>query len=163
MAGSLADFDAAYAADASLRPYLWQRGISAYYAEVCNVAKARLARGEYHKRCFNPTAERTRTKHANTSPKLRAATQINRRALAQSLLPLTKRCSGKRKDCPSDPHGRTLARQAFEAGAAQFREDVAVNPNDTEEAIWAFLCEARLRSADDARAAFLQVISSDKS
>ena len=32
MAGSLADFDAAYEADASLRPYLWQRGISAYYA-----------------------------------------------------------------------------------------------------------------------------------
>jgi hypothetical protein len=31
----------------------------------------------------------------------------------------------------------------FDAGAAQFRRDVAVNPNDTEEAIWAFLCEVR--------------------
>jgi hypothetical protein len=28
-------------------------------------------------------------------------------------------------------------------GSAQFRRDVAVNPNDTEEAVWAFLCEAR--------------------
>ena len=34
VAGSLTDFDAAYEADASLRPYLWQRGISAYYAEA---------------------------------------------------------------------------------------------------------------------------------
>jgi len=50
-----------------------------------------------------------------------------------------------------------LTPQAFEAGAAQFREDVAVNPNDTEEAIWAFLCEARLRGAADARGQFLQV------
>jgi lipoprotein NlpI len=28
-------------------------------------------------------------------------------------------------------------------GSEQFRKDVAVNPNDTEEAVWAFLCEAR--------------------
>ncbi len=34
VASSLADFDAAHEADASLRPYLWQRGISAYYAGV---------------------------------------------------------------------------------------------------------------------------------
>ena len=32
----------------------------------------------------------------------------------------------------------------FAAGAAQFRRDVALNPNDTEEAVWTFLCEARL-------------------
>ena len=30
--GSLEDYDAASAADAGIRPYLWQRGISAYYA-----------------------------------------------------------------------------------------------------------------------------------
>ena len=30
--GSLADFDAAYEASPSLRPYLWQRGLSLYYA-----------------------------------------------------------------------------------------------------------------------------------
>mmetsp|Transcript_9639 Transcript_9639/g.12597 ORF Transcript_9639/g.12597 Transcript_9639/m.12597 type:complete len:233 (+) Transcript_9639:63-761(+) len=29
-------------------------------------------------------------------------------------------------------------------GAKQFRKDVQVNPNDTEEAIWTFLCEAQL-------------------
>jgi hypothetical protein len=32
----------------------------------------------------------------------------------------------------------------FADGAKQFRDDVAVNPNDTEESIWALLCEARL-------------------
>ncbi|CAN1219755.1 hypothetical protein LINPERPRIM_LOCUS1690 [Linum perenne] len=32
----------------------------------------------------------------------------------------------------------------FEEGAEQFRIDVAMNPNDTEESIWCFLCEAQL-------------------
>lgn len=32
----------------------------------------------------------------------------------------------------------------YAAGAEQFRRDVSLNPNDTEEAIWAFLCEARM-------------------
>uniref|UniRef100_A0A0E0FLB3 Uncharacterized protein n=1 Tax=Oryza nivara TaxID=4536 RepID=A0A0E0FLB3_ORYNI len=32
----------------------------------------------------------------------------------------------------------------FEEGAKQFRLDVAANPNDTEESIWCFLCEAQL-------------------
>lgn len=45
----------------------------------------------------------------------------------------------------------------FEEGAEQFRDDVAVNPNDTEEAIWCFLCEAQLSSAQEARSQFLQV------
>lgn len=35
--------------------------------------------------------------------------------------------------------------------------DVAVNPNDTEESIWAFLCEAQLEGPEAARAKFLQV------
>ena len=33
--------------------------------------------------------------------------------------------------------------ERLQEGSAQFRRDVAVNPNDTEEAVWAFLCEAR--------------------
>lgn len=41
----------------------------------------------------------------------------------------------------------------------QFRDDVAVNPNDTEESIWAFLCEAQLVGPDAAREQFLQVRS----
>lgn len=45
----------------------------------------------------------------------------------------------------------------FESGASQFRDDVAVNPRDTEEAIWAFLCEAQLVGPEAARAQFLQV------
>lgn len=45
----------------------------------------------------------------------------------------------------------------FEEGAEQFRLDVAQNPNDTEESIWCFLCEARLYGADEARKRFLEV------
>ncbi|GLT37977.1 hypothetical protein SLA2020_122560 [Shorea laevis] len=45
----------------------------------------------------------------------------------------------------------------FEEGAEQFRLDVAQNPNDTEESIWCFLCEARLYGAEGARQRFLEV------
>ncbi|QHN86784.1 uncharacterized protein DS421_16g549280 [Arachis hypogaea] len=39
----------------------------------------------------------------------------------------------------------------FEEGAEQFRLDVAQNPNDTEESICCFLCEAQLYGVDEAR------------
>ena len=45
----------------------------------------------------------------------------------------------------------------FEEGAEQFRLDVAQNPNDTEESIWCFLCEAQLYGAIEARKRFLEV------
>ncbi|KAF3454557.1 hypothetical protein FNV43_RR05005 [Rhamnella rubrinervis] len=45
----------------------------------------------------------------------------------------------------------------FEEGAEQFRLDVAQNPNDTEESIWCFLCEAQLYGVDEARQRFLEV------
>lgn len=45
----------------------------------------------------------------------------------------------------------------FEEGAEQFRFDVAENPNDTEEAIWCFLCEAQLYGVDEARKRILEV------
>ncbi|KAL5565964.1 hypothetical protein UlMin_029128 [Ulmus minor] len=45
----------------------------------------------------------------------------------------------------------------FEEGAEQFRIDVAQNPNDTEESIWCFLCEAQLYGVDEARQRFLEV------
>ncbi|XP_077219278.1 tetratricopeptide repeat (TPR)-like superfamily protein [Tasmannia lanceolata] len=45
----------------------------------------------------------------------------------------------------------------FEEGAEQFRLDVAANPNDTEESIWSFLCEAQLYGVDEARKRFLEV------
>ncbi|KAJ4835369.1 hypothetical protein Tsubulata_021302 [Turnera subulata] len=45
----------------------------------------------------------------------------------------------------------------FEEGAEQFRIDVAMNPNDTEESIWCFLCEAQLYGAEEARKRFLEV------
>lgn len=79
MEGSIADFDAALAAQPSMRPYLWQRGLSLYYVG------------------------------------------------------------------------------GYAEGAAQFRDDVAVNPNDTEESIWALLCEARLNGVEQARANMLKV------
>lgn len=34
---------------------------------------------------------------------------------------------------------------------------MAVNPNDTEEAVWAFLCDAQVSGFDAARAAMLSV------
>ncbi|PON89549.1 N-terminal acetyltransferase A, auxiliary subunit [Trema orientale] len=45
----------------------------------------------------------------------------------------------------------------FKEGAEQFRIDVAQNPNDTEESIWCFLCEAQLFGVDEARKRFLEV------
>ncbi|GMG99752.1 hypothetical protein Nepgr_001592 [Nepenthes gracilis] len=45
----------------------------------------------------------------------------------------------------------------FDEGAEQFRLDVGQNPNDTEEAIWCFLCEAPLYGVEEARKRFLEV------
>lgn len=45
----------------------------------------------------------------------------------------------------------------FEQGAEQFRFDVAQNPNDTEESIWCFLCEAQTFGVEGARQRFLEV------
>ncbi|XP_027107868.2 uncharacterized protein [Coffea arabica] len=45
----------------------------------------------------------------------------------------------------------------FEEGAEQFRLDVAQNPNDTEESIWCFLCEAQLYGVDEARRRYLEI------
>lgn len=39
----------------------------------------------------------------------------------------------------------------FDEGAKQFRDDVALNPTDTEESIWAMLCEARILGFEEAR------------
>nr|KYP74382.1 hypothetical protein KK1_007060 [Cajanus cajan] len=44
----------------------------------------------------------------------------------------------------------------FDEGAEQFRLDVAQNPNDTEESIWCFLCEAQLYGVDEARKRYLE-------
>ena len=41
--------------------------------------------------------------------------------------------------------------EQYEEASKQFRDDVAVNPNDTEEAIWAFLAEAQLIGHERAR------------
>ena len=45
----------------------------------------------------------------------------------------------------------------FRDGAEQFKTDVAVNPNDTEEAIWYFLCVARQEGFEAARKRLLSV------
>jgi hypothetical protein len=79
IAASIATFDAVIASSERRRPYMWQRGLSLYYA------------GEY--------AE----------------------------------------------------------GARQFRLDVSVNPNDTEESIWAMLCESKLSSFEVAQSNMLVV------
>jgi hypothetical protein len=51
----------------------------------------------------------------------------------------------------------TFDLRRYAEGARQFRQDVAVNPNDTEEAIWAFMCEARTAGFDAARRNILVV------
>ena len=48
--------------------------------------------------------------------------------------------------------------ELYEEAAKQFRDDVAVNPSDTEESIWAFLSEAKLMGSFKARQQFLQVV-----
>lgn len=45
----------------------------------------------------------------------------------------------------------------FADGAEQFKADVAVNPNDTEESIWYFMCVARETSFEAARKDLLTV------
>ena len=45
----------------------------------------------------------------------------------------------------------------YAEAAQQFRDDVAVNPNDTEEAIWCFLSECRMVGPEVARTNFLKV------
>ncbi|KAL3356292.1 hypothetical protein AABB24_017131 [Solanum stoloniferum] len=45
----------------------------------------------------------------------------------------------------------------YEEGEHQFRIDVAQNPNDTEESIWFFLCEAQLYGIHEARKRYLEV------
>lgn len=45
----------------------------------------------------------------------------------------------------------------FTAGSQQFRKDVEMNPNDTEESIWAFLCDAQMVGFDEARKQILKV------
>ncbi|KAL6621191.1 hypothetical protein ACP70R_033623 [Stipagrostis hirtigluma subsp. patula] len=53
--------------------------------------------------------------------------------------------------------GSVIVLSWFEEGAEQFRLDVAANPNDTEESIWCFLCEAQLYGVEEARKRFLEV------
>ncbi|XP_027367100.1 uncharacterized protein LOC113873250 isoform X2 [Abrus precatorius] len=57
--------------------------------------------------------------------------------------------------------GMSLFRQVcfpkFEEGAEQFRLDVAQNPNDTEESIWCYLCEAQLYGVEEAKKRYLVV------
>lgn len=77
--GSVASFDRALEVNPGSKPYLWQRGLSLYYAEE------------------------------------------------------------------------------YEKAAQQFRNDVAVNPNDTEEAIWAYLSECQTLGVDTARQQLLKV------
>ncbi|CAJ1361058.1 unnamed protein product [Effrenium voratum] len=47
--------------------------------------------------------------------------------------------------------------ERFADGTEQFRKDVDLNPNDTEESIWAFLCEAKMQGFDQARKQMLTV------
>ena len=45
----------------------------------------------------------------------------------------------------------------FEDGSEQFLTDVSLNPNDTEETIWKFLCDAQLVGFNQAQEQMLKV------
>ena len=45
----------------------------------------------------------------------------------------------------------------YSEAAEQFRVDVSLNPNDTEEALWTYLCEAQTVGPAKARDQFLVV------
>jgi len=47
--------------------------------------------------------------------------------------------------------------ERFDDGTQQFRKDVEMNPNDTEESLWAFLCEAQTVGFDKARQQLMKV------
>eukprot|EP00435_Cladocopium_sp_Y103_P009991 s2668_g2.t1 len=47
--------------------------------------------------------------------------------------------------------------ERFEDGTQQFRKDVEMNPNDTEESVWAFLCEAQTVGFEQARKQLMKV------
>lgn len=102
--GSLAAFDAALSLDANQRPYLWQRGLSLYYAGQFEEGAKQLCVSNHPTFFFS--------------------------------FFFFKFYSYQR--CPS-------------------RDDVAVNPNDTEESIWAALCEARLSGFEAAQQNLLVV------
>lgn len=60
--------------------------------------------------------------------------------------------------CSCNLHAANCPQRADSvARHAACRDDVAVNPNDTEESIWAFLCEAQLEGAEAARTKMLKV------
>jgi tetratricopeptide (TPR) repeat protein len=107
--GSLEDFNQALQLDPAIRPYLWQRGLSLFYAG----------------KLPGPIISMTR-----------------------SLFCMVRGIQCRAVTCA----------EKWKEAAQQFRDDVAVNPSDTEEAIWAFLSEARIEGPDRARSHFLQVL-----
>ena len=59
--------------------------------------------------------------------------------------------------CAQGWHALYICYNRYSEGAEQFRRDVAVNPNDTEEAIWACMCEAQTLGLEEARKRLLRV------
>lgn len=47
--------------------------------------------------------------------------------------------------------------ERFDDGTQQFRKDVEMNPNDTEESVWAFLCETQTVGFEQARKQLMKV------
>jgi len=156
--GSIEDFDAALAADPSLLPYLWQRGLSLYYVQrfeegakqVC--ATQRVIRQlmflssqgqEVLEMVCSSALELAAGAQLQCSGCIRYAGQGSRPP------PLSQ-------PTPTPLHSTTTATTATKQ-QHQFRDDVAVNPNDTEESIWSFLCEAQTEGPEAARAKFLEV------
>lgn len=158
--GSVADFDAALAARPAIRPYLWQRGLSLYYLQQYEEGAQQAGAAQH---LAAPAAALL------TAAALGGPAHAESGSASCSLLYAAVRGGTTRHFQPAAYRHAALARSlppahlpCHAAHAVQFRDDVAVNPNDTEESIWAFLCEAQLAGPETARQQFLQVRQSGR-
>lgn len=137
MEESIADFERAVQLDSRLQPYMWQLGLSLYYAGTPEA----LRQGAQQFRLVKPQDCAVSSLKFGLEPP----------GGLGHVLTLTVAVTGS-------PAQHAHSSHRWHASASLgCRDDVAVNPNDTEEAIWAFLCEAKLEGPEAARAKFLQV------
>ena len=157
VAASVKEFDEAMHLDPELQPYLWQRGLSLFYAGIlsahsvemipCSCARQRCQAG-----CWRPSPNNSHLWHC--SPE---CINTETHSVAIVLADTGIICCTLEKSSHMVTGSCSATAEQYEEAAKQFRDDVAVNPSDTEEAIWAFLSEAKLLGSSEARQQFLQV------
>ncbi|KAL2325560.1 hypothetical protein Fmac_024618 [Flemingia macrophylla] len=132
VSGSVEEFDKAIQLDPRQKSYLWQRGLSLYYL---------------NRYLYSPNYTFLDALFGGGQEKELHGMERKRSNISNGCGQAQLLCAASELDpfCHS-----------FEEGAEQFRLDVAQNPNDTEESIWCFLCEAQLYGVDEARKRYLE-------